>query len=194
MSAKKLTGNKRVLQDHVVDLYNCVQDWKIFTSDCYSTVKSICLVKQKSLHDQDQNVTEEALSEKDFSKLENLSFELLQKLKKLEVVAEKIRQIPGKLESLRKLSYWEQSTDENSHLELSKLSIICESSEEIGQMYTKEFKMKLSIAKEICTLRKESQLTFFEAYWKYEPNIDRELVDSYMKRMIFALELHSQLS
>ncbi|CAL1271958.1 unnamed protein product [Larinioides sclopetarius] len=124
MSAKNLTGHKRILQDHVVSLFNCVQDWKLCTSDCYSTVRSICLVKQKSIYDQDQNVTEEALSKKDFFNLESLSSELLQKLKKLEVVAEKMRQIPRKLENLRKSSYREQSCDENFHSELSKLSMI----------------------------------------------------------------------
>ncbi|KAF8792120.1 cyclin-dependent kinase 2-interacting protein-like [Argiope bruennichi] len=192
MSSKKLTGNKRIIHDSVVDLYNCIQKWKFLTSDCYSTVKSICLIKQNSLHDEDQNEAEEPISS--FSELENLSCELLQKLKKLEAVAEKIRQIPRKLKSVRELSDLQQSTDENFDLELSKLSIICETSTEIEQMYTKEFKMKSNIAKEICILTKESQLTFFEAYWKYEPNIDREIVDSYLKRMIFILELHSQLS
>ncbi|PRD32225.1 UNVERIFIED_CONTAM: hypothetical protein NCL1_21153 [Trichonephila clavipes] len=93
-----------------------------------------------------QGELEEISSEALTLELTNLSSELQLKLCKLEALVKKMTDIPP------------------------------EAADEIQQMYRKEFRMKSSIAKEICILSKESELAFFEAYWKYEPNIDREIL------------------
>lgn len=61
-------------------------------------------------------------------------------------------------------------------------------------MYRKEFKIKSSITKEICTLDRKSALVFFEACWKYEPNIDNVRINELIRGILSELELLSQLS
>ncbi|GFS64379.1 uncharacterized protein TNIN_333311 [Trichonephila inaurata madagascariensis] len=193
MSAKKLTGNKRIVNDCCIDIFNYIQKWKSVSSDCYSTIKNICLLKQKELHEQklfNQGELEEVSSEALTLELTNLSSELQLKLSKLEAIVKKMTDIPRKFKALLELSELQQSTDSDF---VSKVSRYSEAADEIQQMYRKEFRMKSSIAKEICILSKESELTFFEAYWKYEPNIDREIVDELTKCFIYELDLNSYL-
>ncbi|GFT54319.1 uncharacterized protein NPIL_555201 [Nephila pilipes] len=193
MSAKRLPGNKRIVHDCCVDLFNYIQKWEGFSTDCLSIIKSICSKKRKELHEQElfnQGQIEETSFDALTVELTNLSSELHLKLNKLEAIVKKMKEIPQKLKAIRELSELQQSIDSSFETRVSRFS---EAADELQQMYRKEFIIKSSICKEICVFTKESELIFFEAYWKYEPNIDREKVDELLKGILYELEINHQL-
>ncbi|GFT54322.1 uncharacterized protein NPIL_555202 [Nephila pilipes] len=149
--------------------------------------------KRKQGHEQElfnQGQIEETSFDALTVELTNLSSELHLKLNKLEAIVKKMKEIPQKLKAIRELSELQQSIDSSFETRVSRFS---EAADELQQMYRKEFIIKSSICKEICVFTKESELIFFEAYWKYEPNIDREKVDELLKGILYELEINHQL-
>ncbi|KAG8189727.1 hypothetical protein JTE90_019675 [Oedothorax gibbosus] len=199
---RNLTGNKRIVHDCCIDLYNNIQKWKTVASNLHSIISEICLIKQKELSDSDkQEIVGEDNSEKTMWQLQSLSEELLCKFEGLEAVMCKISRLPKKLKAINALSELEQSRNDSSDVDLDPvlfktwpLSRFCNSVEELEKMYMKEFKVKSSITKEISTVTKKSNLIILEATWKYEPNIDTDKVDEILGGIIAELELFSHLS
>lgn len=56
-------------------------------------------------------------------------------------------------------------------------------------MFEEEFKVKSSVCKEICHILHKSTFLFFEACWKYEPNIDKRKLDMLLSGILFELDL-----
>lgn len=56
-------------------------------------------------------------------------------------------------------------------------------------MFEEEFKVKSSVCKEICHILHKSAFLFFEACWKYEPNIDKRKLDMLLSGILFELDL-----
>ncbi|XP_054711543.1 cyclin-dependent kinase 2-interacting protein-like [Uloborus diversus] len=168
MASKKLTGNKRIVSDSCIEVYNLVQKWRSYITNLHATILEICQIKHKEISDNElkkQGLLEFSESSSIFCELEKLSTTLHSKLENLAFVLKKMEKNLQHINAVVELSLLEQSKDDsipsNTDPVLFKtwaLSGFCDVIESIYLMHRKEYEAKSSIAKEICILRKKSAL------------------------------------
>ncbi|GIY27260.1 hypothetical protein CDAR_446291 [Caerostris darwini] len=183
MSSRQLSCNC------CIKLCNLLKEQKSLSQDGLSIVKNICEVKKLELANEEQD---EKIFETLMSNLRNLTSKLLDIISELDDIVGKMNKITKKLKAIHDLSGVQSSECNDMDEDLVRLmSKFSEASQEIEQMYKADMKIKSGVAKEICILKFETQLTFFELCWEYEPKINKEKIFSLLAPIIFELKLQS---
>ncbi|GIX67915.1 hypothetical protein CEXT_436581 [Caerostris extrusa] len=158
-----------------------------FFQDELQTVNLQLLYQAMDNEEQDEKIFETLMSN-----LRNLTSKLLDIISELDDIVGKMNKIIKKLKAIHDLSEVQSSECNDMDEDLIRLMPkLSEASQEIEQMYKADMKIKSGIAKEICILKFESQLTFFEFCWEYEPKINKEKLFSLLAPIIFGLKLQS---
>ncbi|XP_065201775.1 cyclin-dependent kinase 2-interacting protein-like [Planococcus citri] len=162
-----LTGNVRVLRDHIGDIYDLIQQWDKDLIEGVAVVSEIKRFMLNKIDAQKKNSPEFPHS----NKLQVLSTDLDKICCRMKLLVEKLGQKSAFILTILRLEDMQHKT---TPVFLTwPISKFVQTSQNIYEMYRREMELKISIKKEICFCADKSTLAFYSIAWLQQPYIEK---------------------
>jgi len=159
-----LTGNVRLISDHVVDVTNTINLWNQQTIDGAAILRNI--IDEKQLR---RTAKDDAVS----NRMRKLFQSLQVPLTNLAKVVEKLWELTGMLDAVEKLQC--AKANRNSPLFLTWPTYkFAQTSRNIAEMYRQEYNWKCRICQLMGTCEDDCTLTLYHVGWLQQPYIEKE--------------------
>lgn len=165
-----LTGNVRLLRDHIVEIYDLIQMWN---EKCASGVRII------------NDITDMILERSNTSGFSEFHEKIQKPFDQLSTVCDQMEKVVHNMELHQKaiaaVVELEEMKDRNNILFLtwprSKFSDV---SKQIYEMFKKELSLKCKVKQCLNPSLYRHTLCLYSAYWLYQPYIDDGILDSFV--------------
>lgn len=160
-----LTGNIRVVRDHVFDIYSLVQQWN---SELLDGMTIISEIRNEIIKKRYSDKSEIRLCSEN---LQQLSRNLEEICEKMELIVEKFGQKSASIQALSRLN---AKNEQRKPMFLTwSTSKFVETCQQMYEMFRKEVELKTGIKEELFFCSNKDTLVFYEAAWLHQPYIEK---------------------